>query len=163
MPEPGRLLLDVVALGYCPKRYSIPKLWCLSTACSILAQPSQACFARCLTGTPKRQARLPRFLSCFYRLYIGSYVAQLALNCWSLPQNVGVVCFPLPKNDATAVWASRVSRRLSRGLAWLVAESRENALATRSDMPMTRERRIKGKRLQKSRELQQMKATDRTY
>lgn len=34
--EPGRLLLDVVALEYCPKRYSIPKLWCLLTACSFL-------------------------------------------------------------------------------------------------------------------------------
>lgn len=154
-------MLDVVALGYCPKRYSIPKLWCLLTACSILAQ----IFTRCLTATPERQARLPCVLSCFYRLYIGSYVAgvQLLVTLCSTPQNVGVVCSPLPKNDATAVWASRVSRRLSRGLAWLVAESRENALATRSDMPMTRERRIKGKRLQKSREPQQMKSTDRTY
>ena len=113
VPEPGRLLLDVVAPEYCPKRYSIPKSWCLLTACSMLAQPFQAYFTR-----PRRRGKAPSTLSflllpLLYWLICGPTGAQLLVTLCSAPQ-MSVSCAPLPpqKNDATAVWASRVKPAL---------------------------------------------------
>ena len=110
VPEPGRLLLDVVAPEYCPKHYSIPKSWCLLTARSMLAQPFQAYFTR-----PRRRGK-----GAFFPAFTAFILAHMWPNWRSIAGHsvaalkMSVSCAPLPpqKNDATAVWASRVKPAL---------------------------------------------------